>query len=79
MTSVFAIVCSATPDLHHLKLYATKELARKQLKALADERRYKLSVCMNDDTEDKFSYTLGWEEHYVSFGIIELPVEGDIK
>ena len=75
MASVFAIVCSATPDLHHLKLYATRDLARAKLKKMADERRYNLGVHWHEDTPDKFSYTLGWEEHYVSFSINELHVE----
>jgi hypothetical protein len=64
-SSVFVIVCSATPSLHSMKFFATKELARARLKKLADERRHNLGVHWHEETEDKFSYTLGWEEHYV--------------
>lgn len=73
--SVFGIVCSTTPEVRNLKLYATKELARQKLKELADERRYKLGVHWHEETEDMFSYTLGWEEYPVRFSIIEINVE----
>jgi hypothetical protein len=73
--SVFGIVCSATPEVRNLKLYGTKELARKQLKALADERRHNLGIHWHEETEDMFYYTLGWEEHAVRFSIIEINVE----
>lgn len=74
--SVFGIVCSATPEVRSLKLYATKEIARKALKGMADERRHKLGVNWHEETEDMFFYTFGWEEHPVRFTIIELHVEG---
>lgn len=74
--SIFAIVCSVSPDLHHTKFYGTKELARRQLKKLADERRLNLGVHWHQETEDMFFYTLGWEEHPVRFSIMELHVEG---
>lgn len=73
--SIFAIVCSVTPQLHSTKFFATRELARAHLKKMVDERRYNFGVHMHDDTTDKFSYTLGWEESYVSFTIVEFPVE----
>ena len=75
MTSVFAIVCSVSPDLHHTKFYASQELARKQLKKLADERRYKLGVYWHEETEDMFFYTFGWEERSVRYSILEIKVE----
>jgi hypothetical protein len=75
MKSVFAIVCSVNPSLHDIRLYASKELARKQLKKLVDERRFKLGVDLHKDTEDMFFYTLGWEERPVKFSILELKVE----
>lgn len=74
--SVFGIVCSVTPDYHHLKLYDTRELARKRLKEMANERRHHLGVHWHEETEDMFFYTLGWEEHPVRFSIIEFTVEG---
>jgi hypothetical protein len=74
-SSVFGIVCSATPEVRNLRLYGTKESARKHLKALADERRHNLGVHWHEETEDMFYYTLGWEEHAVRFSIIEINVE----
>ncbi len=73
--SIFAIVCSVSPDLHHTKFYGSRELARKQLKSLADERRHKLGVHWHQETEDMFFYTLGWEESPVRYSIMELHVE----
>lgn len=75
MKSIFAIVCSVSPDLHHTKFFATKELARVKLKKLADERRHNLGVHWHEETEDMFFYTLGWEEHAVRFSILEVNVE----
>ena len=74
MSSIFAIVCSATPTFHNTKFYSTKELAQKQLKKLADERRYKLGIHCFEETEDKFTYLLGWEERRVSYSILEIEV-----
>jgi hypothetical protein len=75
MKTVFAIVCSATPSLHNIKFYATKELAQKHLSLMADERKYKMGVDCFKFEENKFSYTLGWEERHVSFSITEISVE----
>lgn len=75
MNSVFAIVCSATPELRSVKFYATQEIARRELKKLASERRYKLGVHWHEETEDMFFYTLGWEEHAVRYSVVELHVE----
>lgn len=76
MSSIFAIVCSISPDLHHTKFFSSRELARKQLKKLADERRYKLGVEWHEETEDEFFYTFGWEERSITYSIIELHVDG---
>lgn len=75
MKSIFAIVCSATPSLHNIKFYTTKQLAKVQLKKLANERRYKLGIDMFEEQEDSFSYLMGWEEVKVKFSVIELSVE----
>lgn len=75
-TSIFAIVCSVTPDLHHTRFFATKEFARTVLKKMADERRHNLGVHWHEETEDMFFYTLGWEEHAVRFSIQEFHIEG---
>ena len=73
--SVFAVVCSATPELRNIKFFATKAGAQTYLKSLADERRHKFGVHCFEENEDKFSYLLGWEEHSVSFSIKELAIQ----
>jgi len=73
-SSIYAVVCSATPELRSAKFFSTKDSARKHLKLLADERRHKLGVHCFEENEDKFSLLLGWEEHKVSFAIVELAV-----
>jgi len=75
MTSVFAVVCSVSPDLHRTKFFATLEGARKHLKTVADERRFRLGVDVVDYTPYKFAYLLGWEEKSVAYSIMELQVE----
>jgi hypothetical protein len=72
--SIFAVTCSATPELRNIMFFATIEGARKYLKSLADERRHNLGVHWHEETEDMFFYTLGWEEHPVRFFIVELAV-----
>jgi hypothetical protein len=74
-SSIFAIVCSATPELRSVKFYGTREIARRELKKLADERRYKMGVEWHEETKDMFFYTLGWEERPVRYSIVELHVE----
>ena len=62
-TSVFGIVCSATPTLHATSFWGTKELARTELKRLLDDRQYKIGVIIVENTQDKFSFIIGWEQH----------------
>ena len=75
MKTVFAIVSSAIPNLSNIKFYATKELAQKRLREMADERRHKMGVDCFKEEENKFSYIFGWEQHGVSFSIVEVSVE----
>ncbi|CAB4196907.1 hypothetical protein UFOVP1290_427 [uncultured Caudovirales phage] len=73
--TIFAITCCSTPELRNAQFYSTIELARKQLKLMASERKHKLGVkCWNED-KNSFSFLLGWEEHSVKFAIIELPLD----
>ena len=76
METVFAITCNQYRNsLQEAKFYSTKKKARAALKEIAKERRNRLGVEVHDDTADLFSFILGWEEHRVSFAIIELAVE----
>lgn len=73
--NIFAIVCSATPNLYGTKFFTTKSGARTELKNLANERKHKLGVHCFEQTDDQFSFLLGWEEHKVIFSIVELPLQ----
>ena len=83
--SIWTIVCNTSSEyrfpacyvLHNLKYYATQELARRELKHLADEKRYAFAVkwLTDEDKPDHFAYLFGsWEERRISFDIIELPI-----
>lgn len=72
--SFFAIMNSS--ERHQTaKYFSTVEAARKHLQKMADERRNRLGVTDFKQTENGFSFILGWEEHQVSFYIVELPIE----
>jgi hypothetical protein len=73
-TTIFAIVCSVIPQLHDVSFYATKELARQELKKLLKDRQHRMGVTITVNTEDKFSFILGWEERQVTFCIQEIVV-----
>ncbi len=73
---VYAITCNQHQNtLLSAELFSTIELARKRLLELKEERQYNFGVHMHEDTLDLFNFTLGWEEHFVSFKIVELSVK----
>lgn len=74
MTTAFAIA-TGNQTLNNTKFYSTKELARAKLRDIKLERQHKLGVHVHDDSEDKFSFTIGWEEHFVCFSIVEVNIE----
>jgi hypothetical protein len=53
--------------------YKTKKLARKALKKKRDEIIRRL-VNVTTDTEDKFSFYFGWEEHGATWRVSEIEV-----
>lgn len=73
--SIFAVICSSVPQIHNTKFFETKSRAEEHLKILADERRYKFGIMDFEEKEGSFSYLIGWEEHKVSFSILEISVE----
>lgn len=73
--TIFAVVCSAAPNLHSTKFFFTKEGAQKYLKSAGSERKNKLGIHCFEEKEDSFSYLIGWEEHKVTFAIMEFHVE----
>lgn len=73
--TIFAVVSSTSPELRNVKFFSTKEKAMIFLKTIAQERRHKMGVDVIEDTTEKFSYLFGWEEHQVTFSIVELPIE----
>ncbi len=73
--TIFAIVCNVTPELHNVKFFTTKTRAETELKNLAAERKSKLGVHCFEQTNERFSFLLGWEERKIIFSIVELPVQ----
>lgn len=56
--------------------YVTREKARKELKKIADERRYKMGVEITEETDDVVSFLVGdgWHGPGVKFQIKEIDV-----
>jgi hypothetical protein len=74
ITSVFALRHDQSPELWNIKFYATQKLARAELRKIADDRKRMAGVTMAEQTPDKFSFYMGWEENKVSFSVVEVPV-----
>jgi hypothetical protein len=75
METIFAITCSAHHNtLTQAQLYTTRGAARDALKQIANERRNRLGVSVIEDTTDRFSTLLGWEEVKTTWAIIELSI-----
>jgi len=75
MSTIFAITCSSDRNtLTQAKLFSSLEGAEDALKDIANERRDRLGVQVIEDTENRFSFLLGWEEVKVTWAIIELSV-----
>jgi hypothetical protein len=76
MKSIFAIASSASlSPLRDTRFFSSKESARAVLKDMRNDRRHKMGVNVIEDTDDKFSYLFGWEEHQVTFTIVEISLE----
>lgn len=74
--TVFAITCSSHSNtLREAKLYSSQDKAQAALKEIAKDRSGKLGVQVIENEPDRFSFIIGWEEHKVSFAIVELSVE----
>ncbi len=73
--TIFAVTCNLLPELRNLKFFKSRDGARKYLKSLADEKRYKLGIDCWQESEDKISYIFGWEETKITYAIVEVPIE----
>jgi len=73
--TVFAIICSSTPEWRNIKLFSSLENAQKVLSELAEERKHKLGVSCFKTELNKFSFLLGWEEHKITYSIVELSID----
>lgn len=73
--TIFAVVSSTSPELRNVKFFSTKEKAMMLLKTIVKEHCHKIGIDIVEDTPERFSYLLGWEEHRVTFSIVELPIE----
>ena len=71
MNKIYQIV-SSNGTSHGL--YQTLEGAQKELKKLAEERKYRLGVRHFTQDDNSFSFVLGWESVEVRFWIKELEL-----
>jgi hypothetical protein len=69
---IFAVTHSE--KLQDAVLFSAQEKAEAYLRKLRAERRGRGSVTVVEDTPTVFGYTMGWEEHRVTFKIVELTV-----
>lgn len=65
------------PEIDRCEFYSTKEKAIKGLQTIANSRRNNMAVTVTDDSPEKFSFILGWEERAVSWSIFELNIDKD--
>ena len=73
MKTIFAVTYSG--NIRDTSFFETKENAQAELKKIKNDRKNKLGVTVEVDTEDTFSFILGWEEARVTFRIIEIPLK----
>lgn len=74
LPTIFAVTCNQLSSLRDTKFFASKKGARDELRNIAAARRHKMGVTVLEDTEDRFSFILGWEEANVVFVITEIAV-----
>ena len=55
--------------------FSTLPAAQAELRKLADERKYRLGVRHFKQSDNEFSFVLGWEEVDVRFYIKEIEVK----
>lgn len=55
--------------------FEKKEDAQDDLKSIAKDRKNRPGVTVVEETEMKFSFILGWEQHHVTFSIVEIPLK----
>jgi hypothetical protein len=79
MKTIYAVTNGADRNISTAKYYSTKEIAVDALKIIKDERRYRLGVTVIVDSDEIFSFLLGWEEHQVTFSIIPIDLLDNIE
>lgn len=73
---IFAITCNQHNNtLTNAEFFQNLDKAKERLKVMKNERKNNLGVHMHKDSDDEFSFTLGWEESFVVFKIVELMVK----
>ncbi len=73
--TIFVVTTDGKITSSHTSFFFKKEDAISCLKSIAKDRRNKLGVKVDTDNEVKFSFTIGWEEHKVTFAILEIPIK----
>ena len=71
--TIFAV--TSTGIIHTSTFFIKKEDAVADLKRIAKDRKNKPGVTVEEDTDTKFSFRIGWEEHKVTFSILEVPIK----
>lgn len=71
--SIFAVTTDG--NILRSSFFEKKEDAINDLKEIKKTRRHSLGVTVEEDTETKFSFRIGWEEHKVTFSIIEVTLK----
>lgn len=76
MNTVFVLTSSTHINaLREARFFSTKEKACQALKEKRDATCHKLGVDVIEDNETRFSYLFGWEEHKVTFSVVEIEIE----
>jgi hypothetical protein len=78
MKTIYALTNGADRNISSAKYYSSKELAIGALNKIKEDRRHRLGVEVIVDSEDTFSFILGWEEYQVTFSIIPLELLDNI-
>ena len=73
--SVYIFICNNNWNSPDVKFFSTKEKAQRALLDKKKELQHRPGVDVIEDSPTAFVFLLGWEEHRVSWHIIEKPLE----
>lgn len=73
MKTIFAV--TGDYNIRTSKFFIDKNDAKIYLKTIANDRKNRFGVTVVVNEDEKFSFTLGWEEHQVTFIVVEISIE----